>query len=74
MNLNAELARALGLPRYCRKAVLTIEANKAPRIEVDCLATDSGGRLIVEHDPEAIGSVARKLASVQFVIRLERAS
>lgn len=72
--LNAELARALGIPGKTRKAVLTLEAGKAPRLELDMLVTDARGAPVFEPEPDAQPgeTMAMRLARVRFMVRLER--
>ena len=67
------LANALGLPKYTTRAVLTLEAGKSPTLDLTVLATDKDFRPIVETVKGEYGSgLAKRLASVQFMVRLER--
>lgn len=66
--LTADLARALGLPKRTKKAVLTLEAGELPTLELTLHATDSNGRLVLEADPG--DPVAKRVAQVQFMVRL----
>ncbi len=70
--LTAELALALGLPRYTKRAVLTLEVGEPPRIEPDVICTDAAGHPIIETLPREYGEpAAQRLASVRFMLRLE---
>lgn len=70
--LTAELAQALGLPRNTTRAVLTLEAGEAPLLEVSMFAIDRKGQPLVEVVPGEYGEgVARRLARVEFMLRLE---
>lgn len=69
-NLTVELARALGLPKNTTKAVLTLEAGKLPRLELTMHCVDGSGLLVVEPNPQ-MGGAAQRIASVQFMVRLE---
>lgn len=66
-----EIAKALGLPKYTKKAVLTLEPCKLPTIELTMYCADDLGRVITEtiETPEG---VVQRLAQVQFMLRLER--
>jgi hypothetical protein len=71
--LTAELAAALGLPKLARRAVLTLEVGQPPRMEIEMRVVDARGRPIIEERPGEYGEgVARRLAKVQFMVRLER--
>ncbi len=71
--LTAEIAKALGLPKHTVRAVLTLDAEGPPRLELTVLATDAKGLLILEEVPRQHGDdVAARLAQVQFMVRLER--
>lgn len=67
-NLNADLARALGLPKNTTRAVLTLEVGKRPRLEVEYLVTDTFGRFAIL---DADDSMAARIAAANFVLRLE---
>jgi|694.fasta_scaffold34787_5 hypothetical protein len=67
--LTMALARALGLPKYTQRAVLTLDASEPPRLELTVLPVDEQGRLIVEAGP--VEGAADRLAQVQFMLRLE---
>jgi hypothetical protein len=70
--LTAELARALGLPKHTTRAVLTLDAKAPPRIELTMHATNPDGKLIVEtYSGECGEALARRVAQVQFMVRLE---
>ena len=69
-NLCADLARALGVSR-ATKAVLTLEPGKLPLLEVTMPVVDASGRSVLEPYPDDILGVARRLAKVQFLLRLE---
>lgn len=70
--LTAELAHALGLPKYTTRAVLTLDIHQPPRIELDVICTDATGKPIVEALPGEYGEpMVRRLASVHFMLRLE---
>lgn len=66
--LTADLAKALGLPKHTKKAVLTLEAGELPTLEMTMHATDTNGRLVLEADPG--DPVAKRVAQVQFMVRL----
>jgi hypothetical protein len=73
VSLTEELARALGLPKFTRRAVLTLEAGVPPVMQLELYVVDSAGRLIVEPAPGQVeGTAAERLAQVQFMVRLER--
>ena len=65
--LNAELAKALGLPKHTLRAVLVLQAGELPRLELTMHATNLAGNLVLE----GAGAAAR-LAKVKFMLRLER--
>lgn len=67
-NLCADLAMALGVS-HATKAVLTLEPGKLPVLEVTMLVINAAGRAVLE--PEPGNSMARRLAKVQFMLRLE---
>ncbi len=70
--LTRELSQALGLPKYTTRAVLTLEAGQVPRLELTMLVLDHAGRPVVEQVPGEYGEgVARRIAQVQFMVRLE---
>lgn len=67
------LARALGLPKTTVWAVLTLNADEPPMLDVTMLATDGAGNFIVESVPSHCGEgVDRRIAKVHFMLRLER--
>lgn len=69
--LTRELCAALGLPKMTRRAVLTLEVGQLPALDLDVACSDTEGRPIVEELPGAYGNgVARRIASVQFMVRL----
>lgn len=71
--LTGALAKALGLPKNTVRAVLTLDATEPPRLELTMHATDAAGRPIVEEVPGEYGEgVERRIAQVQFMVRLER--
>jgi hypothetical protein len=71
--LIAALAKALGLPKNTVRAVLTLDATEPPRLELTMDATDAAGRPIVEEVPGEYGEgMERRIAQVQFMVRLER--
>lgn len=70
--LTKDLCKALGLPKMTTRAVLTLAAGEPPRLQIEMLATDSKGKPIVETSAGEYGEgVARRLATVQFMVRLE---
>lgn len=66
-----QLAKALGIPKGTVRAVLTLEAGKAPTIDLTMLVQDSNGQLVLEDEPGSDNTVLKRLAQVQFMIRLE---
>lgn len=71
--LTTALGKALGLPKNTVRAVLTLDNTESPRLELTMLATDTAGRPIVEEVPGEYGEgVERRIAQVQFMVRLER--
>lgn len=71
--LTAALAKALGLPKHTVRAVLTLDATDAPRLELTMLAMDATGRPIVEEAPGKYGeAIEHRVARVHFMVRLER--
>ena len=72
-SLTAELAAALGLPKFTSRAVLTLDVDRPPRLELTVHCFDGAGRPIVEETPGQYGEgVARRIAQVRFMVRLER--
>lgn len=73
-DLNRELAQALGLPKGTVRAVLTLDAHEPPRIDITAHVHDANGLLILEPDPSDphAAPLARRIARVRFLIRLER--
>lgn len=61
--LTAELARALGLPKHARKAVLTLEAGQLPTLDIECLASRVGMGDAGPISPDAV-------RAVPFMLRL----
>lgn len=74
MNLTAEIAKALGLPKHTARASLTLEAGSPPRLALEVKCVDSAGHLVVEDTADLAGNVTQRLAQVQFMLRLERFS
>ena len=73
--LTRELAQALGVPMGATRAVLTLEAGAPPRLDVTVCVADSMGSLRLEAAPaELDAGIAERLALVNFVVRLERAT
>jgi hypothetical protein len=70
--LNAELAAALGLPPKTFRAVLELEAGKAPLLVIMSRVTDSQG--MVQRERKSDGTLADRLKQVRFIVRLERAT
>lgn len=70
INLTNQLARAIGLPRHCTRAVLTLQAGALPTIDLTVLCTDARGAFILEPDPQGIADMAKRIAEVQFMVRL----
>lgn len=72
-SLTAALAKALGLPANTVRAVLTLDAYEPPMLELTVNAIDAQGHPIVLEASGAYGeSVERRIAQVQFMVRLER--
>ena len=70
--LTSELAKAFGLPKNTRRAVITLYPSEPPRLELEVLCTDAQGRFIVETLPGEYGEpFVRRVASVRFMLRLE---
>lgn len=67
-NLTRDLARALGLPPGTTRAVLTLLPGRPPMMEVECYINDADGEFIVQSGDRGM---AQRLASVQFMLRLE---
>jgi hypothetical protein len=63
--LTAELARAFGLPSNVTRAVLTLEVNQPPRIDVTMLVKDAQGRFVLDR-------VADEVKRIDFSYRLVR--
>lgn len=66
MDLTSELAKALGLPKHLTKAVLTLEAGKAPRIDVTMLMADRAGSGFV------LTAAGDEIRRINFSYRLVR--
>lgn len=66
--LTAELAKALGLPRDVRKAVLTLEATNVPRLDLECFWRASDGQLVLQRT----GVDVAELRRIRFSYRLVR--
>ena len=72
-HLTRELAKALGLPKHTTRAVLTLQAGEPPRMQLTVNVTDSAGNPILEQVPGKYGEgIARRIAQVQFMVRLEQ--
>jgi hypothetical protein len=63
-SLNAQLARAFGLPKRCRRAVLTLEVGELPRWELEVYAIGSTPTRFGASD-DAVEQVLR----IPFVLR-----
>lgn len=62
VDLNRDLAEALGLPKSTRKAVLTLEAGRVPKLELELLPSIK---------PQATGPIdVDALRAVRYVVRL----
>ena len=62
VDLNRDLAEALGLPKSTRKAVLTLEAGRVPKLELE---------LLPAIDPQSLApSDVDALRAVRYVVRL----
>lgn len=70
MCLSNEIARALGLPRYTTRAVITIEAGKLPLVEVEAIAVSPDGGLLLAPPCDG-GSIGDRLRTIRFMLRLE---
>lgn len=68
--LTQQIARALGLPKHTARAVLTLDAMQPPRIDLTMHVTDSAGRIVIEEAP-AGENIAKRIAQVRFMVRLE---
>lgn len=61
-DLNRDLAEALGLPKFTRKAVLTLEAGRTPKLEIE---------LAPSIEPQRVGPIdVDALRAVRYVVRL----
>lgn len=61
-DLNRDLAAALGLPKSTRKAVLTIEAGRIPKLELE---------LLPAIEPQRVGPIdVDALRAARYVVRL----
>lgn len=62
VDLNRDLAEALGLPKSTRKAVLTLEAGRVPKLELE---------LLPAIDPQSLAPIdVDALRAVRYVVRL----
>lgn len=70
--LTYDLCKALGLPRNTVRAVLTIDANDPPKLEIEVWPVDDAGRPIVQ---EAAGDysepIAKRLTKLKFRLQPE---
>jgi len=66
VNLNVQLAHAFGLPKHCRKAVLTLEYGQAPRWELEVFALPTVDNRTLRDPAEAAPEILR----IPFVLRL----
>lgn len=66
-----QLARALNIPKGTTRAVLTLEVGQAPTIELTMLVQDSHNQFVLEEIQGPDNTVLKRLAQVQFMIRLE---
>lgn len=67
VELTNALAKALGVPNGCTKAVLTLEVGKVPTLQLDLLAIGlhAGlGKIVGEKSPD-------ELRKIEFMLRLE---
>lgn len=70
--LTRDLATALGVPGNATRAVLTLEAGEPPKLELTMLVRDSSGRVVLKDAPREYGEpLAKRIAQVQFMVRLE---
>lgn len=70
--LTNDIANILGLPKFTTKAVITLEADKLPTIEITAFVMDKDGRPVIEETSGEYGNgIAKRLAEVQFMVRLE---
>lgn len=65
IELRAGIANALGLPRGCTRAVLTLDSDDVPRIECEILPH------LVDIDEHKGTIDAEALAAVPYIVRLE---
>ena len=70
-HLTNELARALGLPRGTTRAVLTLQVGELPTMELSALVINRDGLWVIDTEREVDGNMVQRLASVQFMVRLE---
>lgn len=73
--LTRDLAAALGLPKHTTRAVLTLEVDQPPRLEVTAWVLDrsqSPGPFLEVARSEVDGTLVQRLARVQFMLRLEQ--
>lgn len=64
--LNYALCKALGLPPYTTKAVLTLEPGKMPTLQVECLMLDRKGAIVYDYE-----KTPEEIKKLQFMLRLE---
>jgi hypothetical protein len=57
--LTMALARALGLPKYTQRAVLTLDASEPPRLELTVLPVDEQGQFMLRLEPFADNTSSR---------------
>lgn len=63
--LNAQIARAFGLPARCRRAVLTLEVGELPRWELEVFAYGPMAMREAVTPEDAVSQVLR----IPFVLR-----
>jgi hypothetical protein len=64
--INAEFARALGLPLGTTKATLYLEAGKVPRMDIECHVLGANGQLERTPDCQSLRSIAFSYRLVPF--------
>ncbi len=68
LKLNEQLARAFGVPKHCRKAVLTLQVGELPRWDLEVLAIGASEPTALV-DPEEVAAAVQR---IPFVLRLSR--
>lgn len=65
---NTAMAKALGLPKHTRRAVLTLEAGELPTLEVEMYIIDDRS---FPREQLVTQSIPIELEKLQFMLRLE---